>query len=574
MKTRNNATFLKSLLSLTALSASVMVNAMSEVPETLNTEVVLTNSTLDTLTVTLQGDARAEAVAHEIPPLATRTVAKLGRDHDTHRDLDIRLSAPTYSFTLTQQTQGTDLSFAAQSSDWQVAEQSDEEIHRFSVNLAAANAQLAVKGTDLDEGGSLQYIIQPQQPKPALGDAGDFSVLSYNIWATTVFGSQKVSTRLEQMPEVMAGYDVLVLTEAFDLAPRNTLLNTLRSEYPYQSGEIFRGGKILQSGTPIVSRWPFEIEDADIFDECNAIQCAATRGVIYAKIHKQGKPYHVFATHTQSSDDDANRNARKAQLQQMGDYIRSLNIPADEPVIMAGDFNVNKIGLPEDRDFMEAVLDAQEPQNEGHNLSFDSNTNHWAEAPYLEYLDYTLFGRNNQQPESASQTIIAPRSTVDELWGVWDLSDHYAALGEFRFDASAVVRAPFPYFGDVVHLRTHNGHYLRAISGGGSFISAGSDNIGTWESFVLEQADNGKVLLRARDGHYIELDSYLVGTLTATNHDKGAAAQFELVDRGNGQIALKADNGRFLRADFAGGAGASAGAAVADDWETFTLVRP
>ena len=81
-------------------------------------------------------------------------------------------------------------------------------------------------------------------------------------------------------------------------------------------------------------------------------------------------------------------------------------------------------------------------------------------------------------------------------------------------------------------------------------------------------------MLRARDGHYVELDSYLVGTLKASNHDKGAAAQFELVDRGSGKIALKADNGKFLRADFAGGAGLSARASVADSWETFTLVRP
>lgn len=570
----NHAVLVKSALTTSILCASMMAGAMSNTPEALDTDVVLTNSTLDTLTVTLQGDARVEAVASEIPPLATRTVARLGRDSDSNTDLDIRLSAADYSFTLTQQTQGTDLSFAAQSSDWQVAQQSNEDIHRFSVNLASADAQLAVKGTDLDDGGSLQYAIQPQQPKPALGEAGDFSVLSYNIWATTIFGSKEVSSRLQQMPEVMAGYDVLVLTEAFDLAPSSTLLSTLRDEYPYQTGDIFKGGKLLQSATRIVSRWPVEVEDAEVFDECNAIQCAATRGVIYAKIQKQGKVYHVFATHTQSSDDDDNRNARKAQLQQMGDYIRGLNLPADEPVIMAGDFNVNKIGLPEDRDFMEAVLDAQEPQNKGHNLTFDSNTNHWAEAPYLEYLDYTLFGRNNQQPESASQTIIAPRSTVDALWGQWDLSDHYAAVGEFRFDASGVTRAPFPFFGDVVHLRTHNGHYMRAMSGGGSFISAGSDDIGTWESFVLEQTENGKVLLRARDGHYVELDSYLVGTLKATNHDKGAAAQFELVDRGNGKIALKADNGKFLRADFAGGVGLSAGATVADDWETFELVRP
>lgn len=565
----------KALLAASLLSVSVAASAMSKPPATqLDTEIQLTNSTLDTLTVSLQGNARAELVAATIPPLSTRTVAKLGRDSGKNTDLDIRLSSADYDLTLTQQTRGTELEFSAEGNGWDVADKSDEKIHRFPVTLAGDSAQIAFKGNDLVNGGNVQYVIQEKDEKPELAGAGDFNVLSYNVWATTIYGSKKVGTRLGLMPEVMSGYDVLVLTEVFDLAPSNALMAELRKEYPYQSAEIFKAGKLMNSGTRIVSRWPFETEGAGIYEACNGIQCAATRGVIYAKIQKQGKPYHVFATHTQSSDDDANRNARKAQLQEMGDYIRSLNIPADEAVIMAGDFNVNKIGLPEDRDYMESVLNAEEPTNKGHNLSYDSDTNAWAEAPYLEYLDYTLFSRVNQQPTSAIQEVIAPRATIDELWGEWDLSDHYAARGEFKFDANGVTRAPFPYFGDVVHLRTDNGHYVRAMSGGGSFISAGSDNLGTWESFVLEQSGNGKVLLRARDGHYVALDSYLLGTLKANNHDRSAAAQFELIDRGNGNIALKADNGKFLRADFAGGAGLSALASSVDSWETFTLVRP
>lgn len=558
------------------LVAPLTVLGMSQPPATqLDTRIVLTNSTLDTLSVSLQGDARASLVSATIPPLTTRTVATLGRDSGKNTDLDIRLTAADYSLTLTQQTTGTDLAFSAQGNGWNVAEKSDEDIHRFD-NLSIGNdtAQLAFKGSDLSDGGSLRYVIQEDDSKPALGDAGELSVLSYNIWATTIFGSKKVGTRLELMAEVMSGYDVLVLTEVFDLAPGNKLLDTLRAEYPYQSGEIFKAGKVMPSGTRILSRWPFEVEGADKYNDCHGIQCAATRGVIYAKIQKQGKPYHIFATHTQSSDDDANRSARKAQLQQMGDYVRALNIPADEPVIMAGDFNVNKIGLPQDRDYMEAVLTAQEPTNLGHNMSYDADTNHWAEQPYVEYLDYTLFSRVHQQPLSATQEIIAPRSISDSMWGEWDLSDHYPARGEFSFAAEGIIRASFPYFGDVVHLKTANGHFVRAMSGGGSFISAGSDQVGTWESFILEQAGNGKVLLRARDGHYVALDSYLVGTLKASNHDKGPAAQFELVDRGNGQIALKADNGKFLRADFAGGAGLSARASAADRWETFELIRP
>lgn len=566
--------FNRTCLVASALMAAHGALAMSEPPQQLDTRIVLTNSTLDTLTVSLSGDARVSAGSTEIPPLATRTLATLGRDAGAQTGLNIQLSSNDYQLTLNQQTEGTDLSFSAEGNGWDLPDFSGEAIQRSDVTLGDDQALVAIKGSALSDGGELRYVIQEQDTKPLPGDAGSLNVLSYNIWATTIFGSKKVDARLQLMPEVMAGYDVLVLTEVFDQIPGNRLLDQLRSEYPYQSGDIFKAGKVLGSGTRIVSRWPFEVEAADIYSDCNGIQCAATRGVIYTKIQKLGKPYHVFATHTQSSDDDPNRNARKTQLQQMGDYIRSLNIPADEAVIMAGDFNVNKIGLPQDRDYMEAVLQAQEPTNLGHNLTYDANTNAWAEQPYLEYLDYTLYSRVHQPPLAASQEIFAPRSTSDALWGEWDLSDHYAARGMFRFDATGVSRAAFPYFGDVVHLKTHNGHFMRAMSGGGSFISAGSDQVGTWESFILEDAGNGKVLIRARDGHYVALDSYLLGTLKASNHDKGGAAQFILEDKGNGRIALKADNGKYLRADFAGGAGLSAGASVADDWELFTLIRP
>jgi hypothetical protein len=296
--------------------------------------------------------------------------------------------------------------------------------------------------------------------------------------------------------------------------------------------------------------------------------------VIHAKVNKLGNPYHIFATHTQSSDDDVNRNARKAQLQEMGDYIRSLNIPANEAVIMAGDFNVNKIGLPEDRDYLEAILGATEPENKGHNLSYDANTNNWAEQPYLEYLDYTLSANDNLQPTTSYQEIFAPRKTIDALWGEWDISDHYAARGIFTYPSAAQPqRSAFPFIGDVVHFKTANGHYMRSMSGGNSFISAGSDQIGTWESYSFEALANGKVAIKAFDGHYVALDSYLLGTLKATSHSVAAAGSFTLVELGNNKLAIKADNGKYLRADFGGGLGLSAASSSVGNNQTFTLIR-
>ncbi len=555
------------------LLASIPTNACNETE--LDTEIVFTNSSLYTMQVSLSGNAQVNQLVSFVPPLATRSLASIKRMAGTTTDLNILLNNEDYQVSLEQQTSDTGLSFGAVTEDLYIPLQNSSEIQRHSTTLAGEAYTLAFNGTDLDKGGSLTYVLQKTDIKPEPGGANSFNVLSYNIWSTTIYGSKKVDTRLDEMPAVMADYDALVLTEVFDLVPSKELLAKLRSEYPYQSGEIFKAGKLMESGTRILSRWPFEIEDSHVYTACDGIQCAATRGVIYARINKQGNVYHLFATHTQSSDDDANRNARLAQLDEMGDYIRSLNLPADEPVIMAGDFNVNKIGLPEDRDYMEETLDGLELENIGHNFSFDSDTNTWAEKPLMEYLDYTLIGLDNLQPVSAFQEIFAPRSLITELWGDWDLSDHYAARGMFIYPGEENPdRTLFPYIGDVIHLETDNGNFVRAMSGGGSFISAGSDQIGTWESFRFVGLDNGKIAILARDGNYVGLDSYLFGTLKANNQNIDSGEQFEIVNLGNNKIALEADNGRYLRADFGGGAGLSASSWSIGNNQTFTLIRP
>ena len=566
---------MKKMLTSTALALlSSTVFAMSNAPTTLDTSIVFTNSTLDTLQVSLTGDASAVQQAAEVAPLSTATLAKITRNSGKNNTLNIQLSSADYQVNLTQQTSGTDLAFGANTDDLTVSPQTNSDIQRFRTDLAGDANTLAFNASDLNKGGQLTYVLQEDDKKPALGAANQFNVLSYNIWATTIFGSKKVDTRLDEMPAMMANYDVLVLTEVFDDIPTNELFAKLRSEYPYQTADVFKVGKIMGSGTRILSRWPFTIEADFNYNPCDGIQCAATRSVIYAQINKLGNPYHVFATHTQSSDDDVNRSARLAQLQEMGDYIRSLNIPADEAVIMAGDFNVNKIGLPQDRDYLEAVLAATEPENRGHNRTYDANTNSWAEQPYIEYLDYTLTSNNNLQPTSAYQEAFAPRVTIDALWGEWDLSDHYPVRGIFTYPSDAQPQRPaFPFIGDVVHLKTANGHYMRSMSGGNSFISAGSDQVGTWESFTFEDLGNNKIAIKAFDGHYVALDSYLVGTLKASSKSISAAGTFTLVDLGNNQLAIQADNGKYLRADFGGNAGLSAGSKDISKNQTFTLIH-
>jgi endonuclease/exonuclease/phosphatase family metal-dependent hydrolase len=422
----------KMIFTFVVLMFSPVLLAMSQVPAELYTIIQFTNSTPDTLYADIHEGESVQLLVTEIAPLTTVELAQVTRT-SAEQHISIVLSTADYSINLTQKVAATALLLGVTTDDITVAPQANSAIQRFPTTLAGNINTIAFNSSQLSKGGKVNYVLQQQDNKPPLGPGNEFNLLSYNIWATTIFGSKKVNTRLTEMPAVMAGYDALVLTEVFDLINTNKLLKTLAKEYGFTSAEIFKLGKIMPSGTRILSRWPVEVEKNLKYTACNGIQCAATRGVIYAKINKQGYIYHLFATHTQSSDDDINRAARLTQLDEMGEFIRAQNIPADEAVILAGDFNVNKIGLPADREQMTYALDATEPENKGHPLSFDSNTNHWAEKPYLEYLDYTLTGNNNLQPITAAQEIFAPRTLTDSLWGIWDLSDHYAARGMFTF---------------------------------------------------------------------------------------------------------------------------------------------
>ncbi len=420
-----------STFGLLLLSCSAL--AMSEVPTDLHTQILFTNSTPDTLQVKISGNADVKQNTTEVLPLSTVTLADLTRHVDTDGQLTVQLSTADFQLELTQQTQSNKLSFGANAADLTIAPQQDTDIQRHTVTLADAPYTLAFNADELDRGGKVTYVLQKEDVKPTLGGANQLNVLSYNIWASTEYDAQMISTRLAEMPAVMSGYDILVLTEVLDKEIDKKLFNGLQAEYPHRTQDIFQVGKLIRSGIRVLSRWPVEHKEYLKYQACDGAQCIITRGVTYLKINKQGKPYHIFATHPQAFDDEISRQGRLKQLEEMSDFIKGMNIPANEPVIMAGDFNINKIDLPADRDFMEKVLAATEPENRGHNLSYDSNTNFWSGKPYLEYLDYTLFGKNHLQPTSAYQEVFAPRSTTDALWGKWDLSDHYAVRGIFTF---------------------------------------------------------------------------------------------------------------------------------------------
>ncbi|NES02786.1 MAG: sphingomyelin phosphodiesterase [Okeania sp. SIO2F4] len=263
------------------------------------------------------------------------------------------------------------------------------------------------------------------------------NVLSYNIYMRPKFlfwDGQDVRSRL--LPNKIQGYDVIIFQEAFDNSVRNNLLNSLKSEYPYQSKILGSDRGIKQDGgVIIVSKWPIEAEDQRLFGNvCAAEDCLADKGVLYAQINKQEQLYHLFGTHAQAGRN--RRTTREQQFRIIKSFIDSKQIPAEQPVIIGGDFNVNQF----DRsayESMKTILDVTQPPSTGLQYTSDGQINDLKKGNNQSYLDYIFYSNNHLRPVKAVNEVLLIRA--DKEWkktgetNQQDLSDHYPVYGRFEF---------------------------------------------------------------------------------------------------------------------------------------------
>ena len=145
------------------------------------------------------------------------------------------------------------------------------------------------------------------------------------------------------------GPDVVVFNEAFHDAARKSLLDGMSKQgYTYQT-KVVDGPGGDNGGVVIVSRWKIEEEAQLLFSRCAALpgetsDCLSRKGAMYVRINKQGRLFHVFGTHTQSSRGGANTEARNSQLKELIEFAKRKAPDAaamGEPVIFSGDMNID-----------------------------------------------------------------------------------------------------------------------------------------------------------------------------------------------------------------------------------------
>lgn len=315
----------------------------------------------------------------------------------------------------------------------------DNNFHQANFQLQGKNYTLKYHSYFTGGYDDIFFALQDTDPYPVdptdVNDANVFNVLAYNIFMLTPpIGNSDQSTRAAIIPQHVQGYDAIIISEAFYNSARTTLQNGLSVEYPYITAVVDNGIFNDDGGVFIASRFPIDTSTQIVYNDCNGSDCLAAKGVMYAKINKLGKIYHLFGTHTQAWNTASDVATRILQFEQLDNFIQSLNIPSDEAVIIGGDLNVDMIAnnLNEYNGMLDS-LHLMQPIYTGHPYTYDPDISYYASGTDYEFLDYVMTKNEYLNPVISENKVLILRSIDDSMFNMFDLSDHLAVHGHFEF---------------------------------------------------------------------------------------------------------------------------------------------
>ncbi|KAL4171814.1 hypothetical protein KRP22_006992 [Phytophthora ramorum] len=302
-------------------------------------------------------------------------------------------------------------------------------------------------------------------------------VMIYNVWLLPSLVSsfnEKISPwasqRASAIPRCLAplDVDVVIFCEAFCSSAREKLVCGMKSQgFIYETkvvgdASLLGTKKAIDGGCFAMSKYPLtNCEEVTFGSVASGEDRYADKGVVYFQVRMpvqssngtdSTQTVHVVGTHLQAWETPIAVATRNCQLMRMREFVDSLCLPKHEPVIFAGDMNVNKHadGAQAPDGEYTAMLDllgVHEPELHAKSpiYSFDPHTNSLAvDGPssggVTERLDYVMVERNHRQPVAASTEIVQlkatrhwaqPRGASDEV--LVDLSDHYPVVADFHF---------------------------------------------------------------------------------------------------------------------------------------------
>lgn len=304
--------------------------------------------------------------------------------------------------------------------------------------------------------GALTLSASPGQAEEPPAATASPSVLSYNaiLFSKIIYPNLGQDHRAEEIPKAdfFQGHDIVVLQELYSNGPADTLLAGAEAQYPHQTPVLGRsqdawdatGGApsaaaLENGGVAVLSTWPITRQEQYVYADGCGIDALADKGFVYVELDVEGTPVHVVGTHTQSDDslcgDGEPAEVRGKQFRELDAFLDAKNLPADEQVTVAGDFNVDS----HSDEYAQMLADGgmrDTDERTGHPYSFDTQENsiahdRGAQNPPRD-LDYVLHREGHAVPEGWNNEVVKEESapwTAPDDKEYTNLSDHYPVIG-------------------------------------------------------------------------------------------------------------------------------------------------
>jgi endonuclease/exonuclease/phosphatase family metal-dependent hydrolase len=262
-------------------------------------------------------------------------------------------------------------------------------------------------------------------------------ILTFNVWQLPVVslvgpGRRRARLAVELIRRVAP--DVVVLNEAFHLSPADGLVAGLRAAGYQATGQVGRPGgswtgvsgrrgtvgRLVGGGIHVLSRLPIGERHQHVYRAGHAgtTDTLANKGVALVSV---GGAW-LAATHLQASGRGTASAVRMAQLAELRALVDRV-VPADEPVLIAGDLNI-PYRAESERAAADRVLGGRiEPDGPIHANTFDGATNPLVRKGARQYRDVLDYIGQLRGPawRITTETLDYPRGA--------EVSDHYPVLG-------------------------------------------------------------------------------------------------------------------------------------------------
>lgn len=275
--------------------------------------------------------------------------------------------------------------------------------------------------------------------------------------------------------------DVLVVQESIVSSLHQKLVSDMREAgFPFTTRTLrspFLSTKLVDGGVAIFSRHPIIEQDTQVFTgDCLGSDCLASKGIVYARIRKgESWVISLFGTHLQAWEQKRTRAIRREQATQIRKFMDRHSPLPNEPVILCGDFNVDRYTQPTQLEKLCAIMGVTRfPIEEGgHPFTSDPKTNalmgndgdeSYANDQYpngcyheyqmtgscpccpQEFLDY--FTYRDPAPQEASFKCVKlkvkpfqARLSLKTDRTIEDVSDHYPIMATFKTDPSLFAKS-------------------------------------------------------------------------------------------------------------------------------------